>query len=168
MGCYKKPKKWWTLSMKSPDLNESLKIRGSIYEAVCLGGLACGATRDSCFQQMLEFPIPKNDRMICFPKMSKIHFPGLGTLRLATCTTDFRMFSIFYFLIWGTFFPIFWDGPPHSYLLRRVLCVALIWPLSPLSWDCTCRCRATSQRFHSRSLSYFCLSTYWLRQRPLN
>ena len=39
--------------------------------------------------------IQKKCQKICFPKMSKIHFPGLRTLRQAIWTTHFRVFPIF-------------------------------------------------------------------------
>ena len=46
----------------------------------------------------------QNGWKICFPIMSQIHFPGLGTLRLAIWTTYFPSFPICF----GYFFSIFW------------------------------------------------------------
>ena len=47
-------------------------------------------------QKMPEFRVPKFPKwpMCFFPEMSKIHFPGLGTLRLAIWTTYFLIFPI--------------------------------------------------------------------------
>ena len=50
--------------------------------------------------------IPKNDRKICFPNMSKIHFPGLRTLRLAIWTMYFRVFPT----CLCNFSDFFWDN----------------------------------------------------------
>ena len=46
---------------------------------------------------------PKNDQILFSPKVSKIHVPGLGTLRLAIWTTYFQ-FSLHFSTFLGYFF----------------------------------------------------------------
>ena len=64
--------------------------------------------------KMLVQKSKKNGRNIFFPKMSKIHFPGLRTLRLAIWTTYFIFFQYFskgldlmFWTDFGTIFPYF-------------------------------------------------------------
>ena len=57
--------------------------------------------------EILDSKIPKNDRKICFPKISKIHFPGLGTLRIAIRTTSFIFFNICSAIFWSNCLMVF-------------------------------------------------------------
>ena len=89
-------KVWWTFPIKNSDFSEHFVTRGSIYDTFLTWHLGQRTLLRFIFSKHVGLKNRcKHDQQIFFPKMSKIHFPGLRTLRLAIWTRYFRVFPIF-------------------------------------------------------------------------
>jgi|AACY02.10.fsa_nt_gi hypothetical protein len=78
------------IPMTNLDFSENLITRGSIYEQVLTRHTPSEEPSEVFFSKHVGFQKSnKTCGQICFPEMSGIDFPGLGTLRLAIGTAYF-------------------------------------------------------------------------------